>query len=59
MAGTERRREIRRLRTRRKNAAKILARGKAGSMEKAEAARKLRRMTPGADIVIKREGLAK
>lgn len=57
MPGTERRREISRLRIRRKKTAKLLSRVKAGTMEKAEAARKLRRMTPGADVVIKREGL--
>ncbi len=58
MAGIERVREIRRLRTRRKKTAKLIARAKAGTMEKAEAARKLRRLTPGADVIIAREGLA-
>jgi antitoxin (DNA-binding transcriptional repressor) of toxin-antitoxin stability system len=58
MAGIERVREIRRLRTRRKKTAKLIARAKAGTMEKAEVARKLRRLTPGADIIIAREGLA-
>ncbi|MAI30773.1 MAG: hypothetical protein CMM07_03765 [Rhodopirellula sp.] len=58
MAGIERVREIRRLRTRRKKTAKLIARAKAGTMDKAEAARKLRRLTPGADIIIAREGLA-
>lgn len=58
MAGTERRREVRRLRTRRKKTLNLLQRVKAGTMEKAEAARKLRRMTPGAEIIIAREGLA-
>ena len=58
MAGTERRREISRLRTRRKKTAKILKRVAAGSMEKAEAARKLRSLTPGADVIIAREKLA-
>ena len=56
-AGRERVREIRRRRTRRKKTAKFLAKVKNGTMEKAEAARKLRRMTSGADVVIKREGL--
>ncbi len=56
MAGTERRREIRRLRTRRKKTAEMVQRVKAGSLDKTEAARKLRRMTPGADEIIKREG---
>jgi hypothetical protein len=57
MAGRERVREIRRRRTRKKNTAKVLERVKKGTMEKAEAARKLRRMTPGADVIIKREKL--
>ncbi|MGB0761707.1 MAG: DUF6800 family protein [Rubripirellula sp.] len=35
-----------------------MARAKAGTIDKAEAARKLRRMTPGADVIIAREGLA-
>lgn len=58
MAGTERRREITRLRARRKKTSQLLNRVKAGTIDKAEAARKLRRMTPGADVIIKREGLA-
>jgi hypothetical protein len=56
MAGIERVREIRRLRTRRKKTAMLIARVNAGTMEKAEAARKLRRLTPGADTIISREG---
>ena len=55
-SGIERVREIKRLRTRRKKTAKIIARVKKGTMEKAEAIRKLRRMTPGADVIIEREG---
>ncbi len=58
MAGIERVREIRRLRARRKKTAKLIARVKAGSMNKDEAIRKLRRLTPGADVVIAREGWA-
>ena len=58
MAGIERVREIRRLRTRRKKTAKLIARVKAGSMEKAEAIRKLRQLTPGADVISAREGWA-
>ncbi|MFG0291495.1 MAG: DUF6800 family protein [Rhodopirellula sp. JB044] len=58
MPGTERRREIARLRARRKKTAKLLNRAKEGTMDKAEVARKLRRMTPGAEDIIKREGLA-
>ena len=57
MAGIERVREIRRLRTRRKKTAKLIERAKAGTIDKAEAARKLRRMTPGAEVIIAREGL--
>jgi hypothetical protein len=56
--GTERQRELRRLRTRRKKTAMILAKAqKATVAEKQELARKLRRLTPGADVIIKREGL--
>jgi len=57
-SGIERRREIRRLRTRRKKVAKLLARAKAGTMDRSEVVRKLRRLTPGADVIIEREGLA-
>jgi len=56
MAGIERVREIRRLRTRRKKTAMLISRVKAGTMEKTEAARKLRRLTPGAETIIAREG---
>ncbi len=55
-AGIERVREIKRLRTRRKKTANIIARVKKGTMDKSEAIRKLRRMTPGADVIIEREG---
>ena len=56
--GTERQRELRRLRTRRKKTAMILAKAqKATAAEKQELARKLRQLTPGADVIIKREGL--
>lgn len=58
MAGTERQREIRRRRARQEKTAKILARVKKGTMEKAEAARKLKKMTSGAQVIIQREGLA-
>ena len=57
-SGIERVREIKRLRTRRKKVAKLLARAKAGSMDKSEVCRKLRRLTPGAEVIIAREGLA-
>ncbi len=56
-SGIERVREIRRRRTRKKKVAKLLARATAGTMEKTEVARKLRRMTTGAQIIIDREGL--
>ena len=56
-SGIERVREIKRLRTRRKKVAKLIARAKAGTMDKAEIVRKLRRMTPGAEVIIEREGL--
>lgn len=56
-SGIERVREIRRLRSRKKKVANLLARAKAGTMEKAEVARKLRRMTTGAQVIIDREGL--
>lgn len=58
MAGIERVREIKRLRARRKKTQYLLDRAKKGTMDKAEVARKLKALTPGADVVIKREGLA-
>jgi hypothetical protein len=57
MSGRERVREIRRRRTRRRKTVNLLQRVKKGTIEKAEAVRKLRRMTPGADAIINREGL--
>ena len=57
MAGIERVREIRRLRTRRKKTAKLIERAKKGTMDKAEVIRKLRQLTPGADVIIAREEL--
>ena len=57
MAGIERVREIRRRRTRRRKTQILLARAKSGSMSKAEVARKLRKMTPGANTIIAREEL--
>ena len=57
-SGIERVREIKRLRTRKKKIAKLLGRAKAGTIDKAEAVRKLKRMTPGAQVIIDREGLA-
>ena len=57
-SGIERRREIRRRRTRKKKVAHLVARAKAGTMDKAEVVRKLRMITPGAQIIIDREKLA-
>lgn len=58
MAGTERQREIRRRRQRREKVAYLTKRAeKAGGGEKPEIARKLRKLTPGADVIIKRLGL--
>ncbi len=56
MSGSERAREISRRRTRRKKTQMLIDRVSKGTMEKAEATRKLKKMTPGADVVIKREG---
>jgi hypothetical protein len=58
MAGTERQREIRRRRARREKTAKLIARVKKGTLDKAEAARKLKQMTTGANVIIANEGLA-
>jgi len=57
MAGIERVREIRRLRTRRKKVRLLLNRAEKGTMDKSEVVRKLRKLTPGADVIIAREGL--
>ena len=57
-SGIERVREIKRLRSRRKKIANLIARVKAGSLDKTEAIRKLRKLTPGADVIIAREGWA-
>ena len=57
-SGIERVREIRRLRSRRKKTAKLIARVNAGTLDKTEAIRKLRKLTPGADVIIAREGWA-
>lgn len=57
MAGIERVREIRRLRSRRKKVRLLIERAKKGTMDKSEVVRKLRRMTPGADVIIAREQL--
>lgn len=57
MAGTERRRELRRRRQRTKKVRMLLDRANKGTMEKDTVARKLRRMTIGAETIIEREGL--
>ncbi len=58
MAGTERQRELRRSRTRRKKTQQILAKAKKSNPAvKADLAAKLRKLTPGADVIIQREGL--
>ncbi|QDS93505.1 hypothetical protein FF011L_22750 [Roseimaritima multifibrata] len=57
MAGTERRRELRRRRKRVVQTKKLLARAANGTMEKSTVIRKLRRMTTGADAIIEREKL--
>lgn len=58
MAGTERQREIRRLRSRRKKTRLLIDKAKkANPAAKTEIVRKLRMLTPGADVIIQREGL--
>ncbi|TWU35864.1 DUF6800 family protein [Novipirellula artificiosorum] len=57
MAGIERVREIRRLRKRRKKTRNLLDRAKKGTMENSEVIRKLRKLTPGSEVIIEREGL--
>lgn len=53
MAGTERQRELRRRRKRRVKVTKLKGRlDKATQSEKVEIARKLREMTPGAEVLI-------
>lgn len=55
MSGSERRRELRRRRHRREKITKLSAKAaKATPGEKQEIARKIRRLTPGADILIER-----
>lgn len=58
MAGIERQREIRRRRSRREKVALLSKRAaKASPAEKQEIARKLRQLTPGADVIIARLGI--
>ena len=54
-SGIERRREIRRKRTRAEKVKKLISRYKAKTMEPSEVIRKLRAITPGADVIIERE----
>jgi hypothetical protein len=55
VAGTERHREIRRRRHRRKKLNQLQKRlGKATVSEKTEIVRKLRALTPGADVIVER-----
>lgn len=56
--GIERHRELRRRRTRRKKIAKLtLKAAKSNPSEKVALAAKLRRMTPGAEVIIERLAL--
>lgn len=58
MAGSERRRELRRRRHRKKQVAKLLKRASSGDAAvKATVATKLRRMTPGANVLIAAHGI--
>jgi hypothetical protein len=58
--GTERTRELRRRRHRTKQVGKLLARAeKASAADKATIVAKLRKLTPGAAVIIKDHGLDK
>ncbi len=58
--GTERTRELRRRRHRTKQVAKLVVRAEKGSAaDKAVVCEKLRRLTPGAAVIIKNHGLDK
>lgn len=60
MSGSERKRELRRRRHRKKKVAKLLDRSKKASpADKATIVEKLRRLTPGADVLIEAHGLEK
>jgi hypothetical protein len=57
--GTERTRELRRRRHRRHKVSLLMRKaGKASKSEKPVIAAKLRRLTPGADVLIQRAGLS-
>ncbi len=58
MSGSERKRELRRRRHRKKKVAKLLDRSKkASAADKAAIAGKLRKLTPGADVLISAHSL--
>ena len=60
MSGSERKRELRRRRHRKKKVAKLVAKaGKASPADKAGIAEKLRRLTPGAEVLIAAHGIEK
>ncbi|MCA9262569.1 MAG: hypothetical protein KDA60_01925 [Planctomycetales bacterium] len=59
MSGSERKRELRRRRHRRKKVATLQRRVKSASVsEKQVIAGKLRRLTPGAEVIIEKFGLS-
>jgi uncharacterized protein with von Willebrand factor type A (vWA) domain len=59
MSISERKKEIRRRRSRREKLTKLKKRlGKATKSEQVEMARKIREMTPGAEVIISNWGLA-
>lgn len=56
--GSERQRELRRRRHRKKQVAKLVVRADKGtSADKAVVAQKLRKLTPGASVIIARHGI--
>ena len=58
--GTERTRELRRRRHRKKKVSKLIVKaGKASAADKAEIVTKLRKLTPGAETLIEAHGLEK
>lgn len=60
MSGSERKRELRRRRHRKKKVAKLLTKAtKASAADKAGIVDKLRKLTPGADVLIDAHGLEK
>lgn len=60
MGGSERTRELRRRRHRKKKVAQLVKRSeKASPADKATIANKLRKLTPGADTIIEAHGIEK